>query len=164
MSVTDRLSELGIELPTPPKPVAAYVPVVRTGNLLFVAGQLPMKEGKLLMAGPVSAATVAQAAEAAKQCAINLLAQVALEIGTLEKVRRVVRLGVFVACGADFYEQAKVANGASELMMAVFGDAGKHARAAVGTNVLPLNASVEVDAVIEVVDASKDASAFPRDI
>lgn len=152
MSTIDtRLAELGISLPAAPKPVAAYVPVVRSGNLLFVAGQLPMSEGKLLATGPVGeAVSLEDATKAARQCAVNILAVVKAEVGDLAKVRRVVKLGVFVACTSSFTDQPKVANGASELMVAVFGEVGRHARAAVGTNVLPLGASVEVDAVIEV--------------
>lgn len=151
MTPETKLAELGITLPTAPKPVAAYVPAVRTGHLLFVAGQLPGKDGKLLATGPVpSAVTLESATEAARQCAVNLLAVVKGELGELSKVRRVVKLGVFVACEEGFTDQPKVANGASELMLAVFGEAGRHARAAVGTNALPLGATVEVDAVFEV--------------
>ncbi|MFN4243403.1 MAG: RidA family protein [Tepidisphaerales bacterium] len=151
MTPEDRLTSLGITLPTPPKPVAAYVPAVRTGSLLFVAGQLPLRDGKLLATGPVpSAVSLEQAVDAARQCAVNVLAVAKAELGELSRVRRVVKLGVFVACDDTFTEQPKVANGASELMQAVFGDAGRHARAAVGTNALPLGASVEVDAVLEV--------------
>lgn len=151
MTPEDRLTSLGITLPTPPQPVAAYVPAVRAGSLLFVAGQLPLRDGKLLATGPVpSAVPLEQAVEAARQCAVNVLAVAKAELGELSRVRRVVKLGVFVACDDTFTEQPKVANGASELMQAVFGDAGRHARAAVGTNALPLGASVEVDAVLEV--------------
>lgn len=151
MTPEAKLADLGITLPTPPRPVAAYVPAVRTGNLLFVAGQLPGKDGKLLATGPVpSAVTLESATDAARQCAVNLLAVVKGEVGDLSKVRRVVKLGVFVACEAGFTDQPKVANGASELMLAVFGEAGRHARAAVGTHALPLGATVEVDAVFEV--------------
>jgi enamine deaminase RidA (YjgF/YER057c/UK114 family) len=145
-----RLVELGIALPTAPKPVAAYVPAVRSGNLLYVSGQLPMRDGKLLAVGPVpSAVGMELAVEAARQCGVNILAVAHAELGGLDRVVRVVRLGVFVASEGSFTEQPKVANGASELMQAVFGEAGRHTRAAVGTNVLPLGASVEVDAILE---------------
>lgn len=151
MNPEAQLATLGITLPTPPKPVAAYVPAVRTGDLLFVAGQLPLLDGKLLATGPVpSAVDLELATRAARQCAVNLLAVAKAELGDLSRIRRVVKLGVFVACDAPFADQPKVANGASELMQAVFGEAGRHARAAVGTNALPLNATVEVDAVFEV--------------
>lgn len=151
MSAEQQLASLGITLPTPPKPVAAYVPAVRTGNLLIISGQLPMKEGKLLATGKVPSQVAPELAiEAARQCAINVLANVKAELGSLSKVKRVVRLGIFVASDDTFTEQPKIANGASELMQQVFGDTGKHARAAVGTNVLPLGATVEVEAIIEV--------------
>lgn len=151
MSIEAKLTELGITLPAAPKPVAAYVPAVRSGNLVFISGQLPMKDGKLLATGKLPSATPLEAGvAAARQCGINLLAALKAEIGDLDKVRRVVRLGVFVASEDAFTDQPKVANGASELMQAVFGEAGRHVRAAVGTNVLPLGASVEVEAVFEV--------------
>lgn len=153
MSAHNQLLALGISLPTPPKPVAAYVPVVRTGNYLFVSGQLPTKDGKLLAVGKVpSQVSPEQAIEAARQCAINLLANINAELGSLDRVKRVVRLGIFVASEDTFTEQPRIANGASELMQQVFGDSGKHARAAVGTNVLPLGATVEVEAVIEILN------------
>lgn len=151
MSIETKLAELGVVLPVAPKPVAAYVPAVRAGNLLFVSGQLPMRDGKLMATGKVpSAVTTEAAALAARQCAINVLAVAKAELGELTKIKRVVRLGVFVASEDAYTEQPKVANGASELMQAVFGEAGRHARAAVGTNVLPLGATVEIEAVFEV--------------
>ena len=144
------LTRLGIVLPAAPKPVASYVPAVRSGNLLFIAGQLPLKDGALLASGKVPSAVSPDAAyAAARQCAINILANIKLELGSLDKVTRVVRLGVFVASDDTFTAQPQVANGASDLMQEVFGPAGQHARAAVGTNVLPRGASVEIDAVIE---------------
>jgi enamine deaminase RidA (YjgF/YER057c/UK114 family) len=153
MSIESKLAELGITLPAAPKPVAAYVAAVRSGNLLYISGQLPSKDGQLLARGPVPSAVPIEAAiAAARQCGINILAAAKGELGDLSKVKRVVRLGVFVASDAAFTEQPKVANGASELMQAVFGDAGRHVRAAVGTNVLPLGATVEVDAILEVAD------------
>jgi enamine deaminase RidA (YjgF/YER057c/UK114 family) len=145
------LDRLGITLPPAPKPVAAYVPFTHTlapaGPLIFVSGQLPMKDGKLTCAGPVpTAVSVEQAADAARLCAINALAVLRDACqGDLEKVAQILRLAVFVQCAAGFDAQPKVANGASELLAAVFGDAGKHARAAVGTNSLPLNATVELE-------------------
>lgn len=152
MSVNTRLAELGITLPNPPQPIAAYVPVVHSGNLLFVSGQLPLTAGQLLAQGPVpSVIPLDQAQQAAAQCVLNALAIVkgALE-GDLDKVRRVVRIGVFVQSDPRFGDQAKVANGASELLQKIFGDAGKHARAAVGVPALPMDATVEVEAVFEV--------------
>ncbi len=148
----DRLRELGITLPSPPRPVAAYIPAVRTGNLVFVSGQVPFRDGQLTVTGPVpSKVSVEGAAEAARQCVINGLAVLAgmLE-GDLGRVRQIVRLGVFVCSDPGFTEQPKVANGASTLLQEVFGDAGRHARAAVGSVALPLGATVEVEMLVEV--------------
>lgn len=151
MSIASRLAELSITLPAAPKPVAAYVPAVRTGNLIFISGQLPMQAGQLMMSGPVSAATIERAQAAARQCALNGLAIVADQLGgSLDRVVRIVRLGVFVCCEAGFADQPKVANGASEVLQQIFGEAGRHARAAVGSIALPLGASVEVEMLVEV--------------
>lgn len=152
MDIHTKLASLGLKLPTAPKPVAAYVPAVRTGNLIVVAGQLPLIEGKLIATGRVpSSVSLEQAQTAARQCALNALAAVGDVIGgDWSRLVRVVRVGVFVASDNDFFEQPKVANGASELLGQVFGDAGRHARAAVGVNVLPLNAPVEVELMVEV--------------
>lgn len=153
MGSFDRAIErLGIILPAMPKPVASYVPFVRTGNLVFVSGQLPSKEGKVQFLGAVpTAVSVEAGVEAAKLCAINALAVLREACaGDLDRVVRIVRIGVFVQSADGFDAQAKVANGASDLLVAIFGDAGKHARAAVGANVLPLNAAVEVELMAEV--------------
>lgn len=149
----EALAGLGFTLPAAPKPVAAYVPAVRSGNLIFVSGQLPMSSGALLQTGPVpSKVSIEDAQVAARQCALNALAVIADQLGgDLTKVKRVVRLGVFVQSDDRFDGQPKVANGASEFMQAVFGEAGRHARAAVGTNALPLDATVEVEVLVEVV-------------
>ena len=148
----EALARLGLTLPAAPKPVAAYVPAVRSGNLIYVSGQLPMANGALLATGPVpSKVSIEDAQKAARQCALNAMAVVADQLGgDLAKVRRVVRLGVFVQSDDRFDGQPKVANGASELMQEVFGEAGRHARAAVGTNALPLDACVEVEVLFEV--------------
>lgn len=148
MSIDNRLAQLGITLPTPPKPVAAYIPAKRSGCLLLVSGQLPFKDGQLLAKGPVT--DVAAAAVAARQCAINALAVAKDTLGSLDHVAGVARVGVWVACANDFTDQPKVANGASELLVEVFGESGRHARAAVGTNALPLGAMVEVEVWFEV--------------
>jgi len=152
MDIHAKLASLGLKLPVAPKPVAAYVPAVRTGNLIVVAGQLPLIEGKLIATGRVpSMVTLEQAQAAARQCALNALAAVGDMIGgDWSRLVRVVRVGVFVASDNDFFEQPKVANGASELLGHIFGDAGRHARAAVGVNVLPLNAPTEVELMVEV--------------
>ena len=147
-----RLAELGIELPTPAKPVASYVPFVRTGNLVFVSGQTPMRDGSISHTGKVGAErTLEEGQEAAQLCGVGLLAQlrVACE-GDLDRVVRVVRLGGFVASMSNFTDQPKVINGASDLMVNVFGDAGRHARTAVAVNVLPLDCTVEVDGIFEI--------------
>lgn len=152
MAVEQRLKELGIELPVAAAPAANYVPYAISGNLVFVAGQLPLKDGKLLHPGTVGRDVgLADAVQAARQCGLNIIAQLkAAAGGDLDRVRRIVRLGGFVASAEGFHDQPKVVNGASDLMVAVFGDAGRHARAAVGTNVLPLGASVEIDAIAEI--------------
>lgn len=151
MSVEAKLAELGLSLPEAPKPIAAYVPCVRTGNLLFVSGQLPLKDGELLATGKVpSAISVEDGQVAARQCMLNALAIARAELGDLSKVARVVRIGAFVQCDDDFTDQAVVGNGASELLLELFGESGRHARAAVGTNALPLNASVEIEFLFEV--------------
>jgi enamine deaminase RidA (YjgF/YER057c/UK114 family) len=148
------LERLGIKLPVAPKPVAAYVPAVRShgGPVVFVSGQLPFKDGVLTCTGPVpSVVSIEQATEAARLCAINALAALRdVCQGDIDKIARILRIGVFVQSAEGFSEQPKVANGASELFAAVFGENGKHARAAVGTNTLPLNASVEVEVVAEI--------------
>ncbi|MDI9314226.1 MAG: RidA family protein [Hydrotalea sp.] len=149
-NIDAKLAELGITLPTPTKPVAAYVPFVITGNLLFLSGQLNMRDGKVVQTGVVGRdATVDDAIAAAKLCAVNILAQTKSALGDLARVKKIVKLGGFVASTHDFTDQPKIINGASELMQAVFGDAGQHARFAVGVASLPLNAVVEIDAVIE---------------
>ncbi len=150
--IEQKLAELGMTLPEPPKPVAAYVPAVRTGNLVFVSGQLPVTGQTLLATGKVPGMVpVDQAQEAAAQCVLNGLAVLKGELdGDLSRLRRVVRIGVFVQSEDDFDRQSVVANGASELLEKLLGDAGRHARAAIGVNALPLNASVEVEFVFEV--------------
>ncbi|MDA0213928.1 MAG: RidA family protein [Planctomycetota bacterium] len=151
-NATEMLGKLGLALPVAPKPVASYVPAVRTGKLLFISGQLPFRDGKLIATGKVpSVVSIEMAQECARQCVLNGLAVVAAECGgTLSQVSRIVRLGVFVACDDGFSDQPKVANGASDLLQQIFGDAGRHARAAVGTNALPLNACIEVEMMVEL--------------
>ena len=145
------LESLGLELPPAPAPVAVYVPAVLSGNLVFVSGQIPVAGGTPIETGIVGeGVSVERAAECAQVCALNALAVVKAQIGDLAKVRRVVRIGCFVACGAGFTEHPKVANGASELMGKVFGDRGQHARAAVGCPSLPLGVPVEVEFCFEV--------------
>jgi len=149
--VADRLAELGLTLPDVAPPVAAYVQAVRTGNLVWTSGQLPSKDGKLLATGKVGGEVEAGAAkQLAAACALNALAAINAEIGDLDRVRRVVKVVGFVASAPGFFGQPGVVNGASELLGEVFGEAGRHARSAVGVAVLPLDAPVEVEVVVEV--------------
>lgn len=151
MTPEETLAKLGYALPTPAKPVAAYVPAVRTGNLVYVAGQLPFVDGKLPKTGRLGeSVTLEEGQTFARQCVLHALAALKAEISELSRVKRVVRVGAFVASAEGFTDQPKVANGASELLVQVFGDAGRHARAAVGVNVLPLGAPVEVELLVEV--------------
>jgi enamine deaminase RidA (YjgF/YER057c/UK114 family) len=150
MPLTDQLRAAGIVLPPVNGPFGAYVPAKRVGNLIYVAGQLPMKDGKLMAIGQVPSRCDADAAiAAARQCAINALAAVQMLDGGIDQVTGVARVGVFVSSDATFTDQPKVANGASELFLSIFGDAGKHARAAVGVNTLPRDASVEIEVLFE---------------
>ena len=152
--MTDRidraLAELGLTLPQAAAPVAAYVPVVAAGGFLHVSGQLPFKDGAVVIGRLGDDVSLEQGQDAAQRCALMLVAQLKAHLGSLEQVTRVVKLGVFVNSTADFTDQPKVANGASELMVTLFGDAGRHARSAVGVAALPLGAAVEVDAIVEV--------------
>lgn len=148
MGLAQRLRDLKIDLPAVPGPFGAYVPAKRVGNLVYVAGQLPMKDGKLLATGQVPGRCSIDAARvAARQCVINALAAVNAIEGSVDHLSGVVRVGAFVSSDTAFTEQPKVANGASEFLLELFGDAGKHVRAAVGVNTLPLDASVEVEFV-----------------
>jgi enamine deaminase RidA (YjgF/YER057c/UK114 family) len=150
MRITDKLRSLNITLPKLAGPYGAYVPAKRVGKLIYVAGQVPMRDGKLVATGQVpSKCSLEQAREAARQCVINGLAAVDSLEGGLDQVAGVARVGAFVSSDAGFTEQPKIANAASELLLELFGDAGKHARAAVGVNTLPLDASVEVEFIFE---------------
>lgn len=153
MTPEERLKALGLELPAVAPPAGAYVPTVRTGNLLFTAGQLPLRDGKLIAAGKVPTDLPQDLAEAAAmQAVLNALAAVAQAAGPagLAAVRRVVRMNVFVNSAPGFTAQPKVANAASDLLLALFGDAGRHTRCAVGAAELPLNAAIELDLVVEL--------------
>ena len=146
-----RLAALGIVLPLAASPVANYVASVVTGRLLVVSGQLPLIEGRLSAVGKLGGGVgVEQGAQAARACAINLLAQIKASLGALERVGRVVRLGGFIACTGDFTQHATVMNGASDLIAAVFGEAGRHARSTIGVPSLPLDAPVEVEGLFEL--------------
>jgi enamine deaminase RidA (YjgF/YER057c/UK114 family) len=151
VSAEARLAELGIELPAVPPPLASYVPVVVAGGLAFVAGQVPVEDGRLLWAGRLGTdVDIATGAEAARRCALQALAALRQVLGSLDRVRGIVRLAVFVASAPGFTDQPKVANGASDVLAEVFGEAGRHARVAVGVAELPLGAPVEVEVTAEV--------------
>jgi enamine deaminase RidA (YjgF/YER057c/UK114 family) len=148
----ERLRQLGIELPAAAAPVAAYVPCVRSGDLVYVSGQVPLVDGRPAWTGRLGAGglPVAEGVAAAQRCAVNVLAALKAELGDLGRVRRVVKVTGFVACEPEFTDHPKVVNGASELFGEVFGEAGRHARAAVGVAALPLGVPVEVEAIVEV--------------
>lgn len=151
MGAEARLAALGITVPDVVPPLAAYIPAVRTGNLVYTAGQLPARAGEMIAVGKVGGAvTEEQAYECARQCVLNALAAIKVEIGSLDNITRIVKAVVFVASTPDFVGQPKVANGASELLGEVFGDLGRHARSAVGVPVLPLDVPVEVELIVEV--------------
>ncbi len=151
-TIDRRLSELGIVLPQPPAPVASYIPYVTTGHLVFISGQIPLENGQVRYAGTLGKdMSLDEGKAAARMCGINLIAQLKAACGgDLDRVRRCVRLGVFVNAIAGFGQHPEVANGASDLMLEVFGDHGRHARAAVGAGSLPRNVAVEVEAVFEI--------------
>ena len=149
--IAARLAELGVELPEAAKPIANYVPAVVTGDLLFVSGQVPMRDGKIAYTGKLGVAVpIEMGQQAAQLCFINVLAQALAALGTLDRVVRVVRLGGFVAAGPEFTQHAQVMNGASDMAVAVFDDAGRHARTTIGVPSLPGDAAVEVEAVFEI--------------
>jgi enamine deaminase RidA (YjgF/YER057c/UK114 family) len=151
MGADQRLAELGIELPAPPQALASYVPVVVTGSLAFVSGQVPLAEGKLMWTGKLGAELDVEAgAQAARRCALQIISALRAELHSLDRIRRIVRVGVFVASAEGFTDQPTVANGASDLLVELFGEAGRHARAAVAAPELPLGAPVEVELIAEI--------------
>lgn len=146
-----RLKELGIELPPPPKPVAEYVPAVQVGNLLFMSGNGPLRGGKPLVQGRLGeTVTLAEGAEAARQTMLNLLSTLRDTLGSLDRVERIVKLLGFVNSASDFTQQPAVLNGASELLLQVFGERGRHARSAIGTSILPFGIPVEIEMIVQV--------------
>ncbi|HET8580568.1 MAG TPA: RidA family protein [Nitrospiraceae bacterium] len=151
MSYETRLTELGIQLPSPPHPVATYIPAVQAGDLLFLSGVVPFRDGKLALAGKLGTdLTVEQGYEAARIALLNALAIVRKELGTLDRVKKVVRMVGHVASADGFVHQPAVINGASDLLVNIFDDAGRHARVAVGAAELPLNAPVELEIILQV--------------
>lgn len=151
MSIDERLKELGITLPPAPQPLGAYIPCVRSGNLLFLSGILPLREGKLLKTGRVGESlSLEEARQEARQVVINALSIVKATIGDLDLVSRCIKLNGYIASSPDFTEQPSVLNFASELLYEVFGERGRHARVAIGVNILPLNSPIEIDFIFEV--------------
>ncbi len=152
-SIAARLAELGITLPEPLAPVAAYVPAVEVGGFLYVSGQVSFTDGKFITGRLGETVSIEEGIAAARACGLLLLAQAKTALGSLDRVERVVKLGAFISSTGDFTDQPKVANGASELMVTAFGEAGRHARSAVGVPVLPMGVAVEIDAVFAVRSA-----------
>ena len=150
--IEEKIESLGIKLPTPPTPAGSYVAVVRTGNLLYISGQIPMENGELLYTGKVSDENLETAQKSAKMCAINILAQLKRELGDFEKVSKIIRLSGFVNSNPEFSQHPKVINAASDLLFEDFGEKGKHSRIAVGVANLPLNSMTEIDAIVEVTE------------
>ena len=149
--IEEKIVALGITLPNPPKPAGSYIPVVRTGNLVFVSGQIPISDGKVLYSGKVTKdLSIEDAQKAARLCVINALAQLKSEFGNLDKISKIVRVSGFVNSPSEFTEQPKVINGASDLLFEIFEKKGQHARIAIGVSSLPLNSAVEVDMIVEI--------------
>ncbi len=146
--IEEKLASLGISLPIPPEPAGSYLPVVVSGNLAFIAGQIPIEGNDVKFRGKVDSVEIGQ--EAARLCTVNALAQLKTSLGNLDRVKRVIKVTGFVNCDPSFGDHAKVINGASDLLVNIFGEKGKHARAAVGVNSLPLNSSVELEFIVEV--------------
>lgn len=150
-TVDDNLRSLGISLPTPPAPAGSYVPVVISGNLAFVAGQIPMEAGQVKFKGKVGKdLSVEEGQKAARLCTVNALAQLKAALGRLDMIERVVKVTGFVNCMPDFIEQPKIINGSSDLLVQIFGEKGRHARAAVGVSSLPMDSAVEVELIVQI--------------
>ena len=147
--IEEKIKSIGIKLPNPPSPAGSYIPVVKSGNLLYVSGQIPMEDGKVVFTGKVSDANIETAQKSARICAINILAQLKKELGDLEKISKIVGLSGFVNSVPEFTQQPKVINVASDLFYEIFGECGKHSRIAVGVSSLPLNSMTEIDAIVE---------------
>jgi enamine deaminase RidA (YjgF/YER057c/UK114 family) len=153
ISPEERLKELGVELPAAPSPLGSYVPCVQTGNLLFLSGMLPLREGKLARTGRVGeAVSLIEGQEDARQAAVNALSILKEQLGSLDRVVRCVKVTGYVASAPNFTEQPKVLNAASDLLRDIFGDRGKHARVVVGVSVLPLNSPIEIEFIFEITD------------
>jgi enamine deaminase RidA (YjgF/YER057c/UK114 family) len=146
--IEEKIASLGITLPVPPEPAGSYVPVVVSSNLAFVAGQIPMEGTQVKFSGKVDSIVIGQ--EAARLCTINALAQLRSYLGSLDKIKRVVKVTGFVNCDASFTDHPKVINGASDMLVEIFGEKGKHARSAVGINSLPFDSTVEIEFIVEI--------------
>jgi len=147
--IEEKLETLGIKLPIPPTPAGSYIPAVKTGNLLFISGQIPMENGKVMFTGKVSDDNLEVAQKSARMCAINILAQIKRELGSFDKVTKIVRLSGFVNSTPEFSQHPKVINAASDLFFELFGEKGKHSRIALGVACLPLDSMTEIDAIVE---------------
>lgn len=148
--IEEKIKSIGINIPVPPTPAGSYIPLVKTGNLLYVSGQIPLQDGKVAFTGKVSDANIETAQKSARICVINILAQLKKEVGDLEKISRFVRLSGFVNSVPEFTQHPKVINAASDLLYEIFGDSGKHTRIAVGVSSLPLDSMTEIDAIVEI--------------
>ncbi len=151
MSVEEKIKELGYKLKEPPKPLASYIPTIKSGNLVFTAGQIPMSDGKLMYSGKLGKdLSLDEGIKAAELCAVNCLNVIKSEIGSLDNIEKIVKVTVFVNSADGFTDQPKVANGASDFLVNVFGEKGKHVRSAVGVNELPIDSAVEVEMIAEI--------------
>jgi len=148
--IEEKLESLGIKLPNSSTPAGSYVPTVRTGNLLYISGQIPMEDDKVIFTGKVSDNNLEIAQKSARMCAINILAEIKREVGDLDKISKIVRLSGFVNSVSEFSQQSKVINSASDLFFEIFGEKGKHSRIAIGVASLPLDSMTEIDAIIEI--------------
>ena len=148
--IEEKLNSLGIILPNPPTPAGSYVPIIKSGNLLYISGQIPIENGKVIFTGKVSNDNLEIAQKSAKICAVNILSQIKREIGNLDRVSKVIKLSGFVNSVPEFTQHPKVINAASDLIFEIFGEIGRHSRIAVGVNSLPLNSMTEIDAIIEI--------------
>lgn len=152
MSIEEKIKRLGIVIPESPKPLGSYIPCVQTGSLLFLSGMLPLREGRLTRTGRVGeSVSLQEAQEDARQCVVNALSVLKSHLGSLERIKRCVKLNGYVVSAPDFTEQPKVLNAASDMLFEIFGEAGRHARAAVGVAVLPLNSPLEIDFIFEII-------------
>jgi len=148
--IDEKINLLGISIPVPPKPAGSYLPVVISNNIAYVSGQIPVKDGKVIFQGKVNDQNLEEAKQSAKLCAINILAQLKRELGTLDRISKIIKISGFVNSDSDFFQQPNVINAASDLFFEIFGEKGQHARIAVGVSSLPLNSMTEIDAIIEI--------------